>query len=365
MTRPDNGQPVIGALPAVALVSFVGLVGLTVAISGDTLGFDFMAYRDAAARVVEGRPLYDMTFEQVGGFGLFFYPPVFLPLILPFALLDPIVATWAWIGLSLLSFAVGIAILPVPSRTRWVIVLVAAFSWPFLYAVKLGQVGPILFLLFAAGWRWMDRPFVLGGTLALGTAIKLQPAVVLGWALVTGRWRAVLVAALFLVMLAIGVAIFADPSAWTDFVRLLAQLDDPMTNERNMSPGAVFLRLGASIELASVVQFANLAIVISLVVLAAFRAEPAASYLVAVVASQLVTPILWEHYAVLLLLPVAHLLSIGWRWAILIPLATSVALVTVTPPIVYPVAFYVTLIATLLAGWRPGGARRTASPVFG
>jgi hypothetical protein len=82
------------------------------------------------------------------------------------------------------------------------------------------------------------------------------------------------------------------------------------------------------------------------------------------VASQLVSPILWEHYAVLLLLPVAYLHSIGRRWALLIPLATAVALVTLTPPIVYPIAFYVTLIATLVAGWRPARAIPAATPSF-
>ena len=45
---------------------------------------------------------------------------------------------------------------------RWWIVLLAGLSWPFAYAVKLGQVGPILFLLFAIGWRWLDDPIRLG-----------------------------------------------------------------------------------------------------------------------------------------------------------------------------------------------------------
>ena len=44
-------------------------------------------------------------------------------------------------------------------------------------------------------------------------------------------------------------------------------------------------------------------------VFAALRRPPVASYLVAVVASQLLSPILWDHYAMLLLLPVAWLLD--------------------------------------------------------
>ena len=78
------------------------------------------------------------------------------------------------------------------SRTvRWWIVLLAGLSWPFAYAVKLGQVGPLLFLLFAIGWRWLDEPIRLGASAALGTAIKLQPGIIFVWAVLTGRFRAV------------------------------------------------------------------------------------------------------------------------------------------------------------------------------
>jgi hypothetical protein len=78
----------------------------------------------------------------------------------------------------------------------------------------------------------------------------------------------------------------------------------------------------------------------------------------------MVWPVVWEHYAMLLLLPVAYLLSIGWRWAAIIPLATATVLVAATPAIVYPIAFYATLIATVAAGVRPALAQRAAEPSF-
>ena len=78
-----------------------------------------------------------------------------------------------------------------------------------------------------------------------------------------------------------------------------------------------------------------------LVVLAAFRATPAASYLVAVVASQLLSPVLWDHYAMLLLLPAAWLLARGHAWAVAIPLATSVVALFIAPAAIYPAAFWV------------------------
>ena len=50
------------------------------------------------------------------------------------------------------------------------------------------------------------------------------------------------------------------------------------------------------------------------------------------VASQFISPVLWDHYAVILLLPTAWLLNRGQWWAALIPLATSNLLISVTPP---------------------------------
>jgi Glycosyltransferase family 87 len=365
MTRPEVRLPHVHALPVVAVAVFAGFLAFTIAIAGDTLGFDFLAYHAAASRVLNGQPPYDLSFDAVGGFGLFFYPPAFLPLVLPLGGLDASVATWAWTAILISAFAVGVAILPVSRSVRWWIVLLAGLSWPFLFAVKLGQVGPLLFLAFGAGWRWMDDPVRLGASAALGTAIKLQPGLILGWAILTRRWRAAAYGGLFLVVICLVVTLIVGTTPWTDFVTLMLKLADPISNERNTAPGAVMYQLGASRDAARLVQLASSAVAVTLVVVAALRATAVASYLVAVVASQLVSPILWDHYAMLLLLPVAYLLSIGWRWAVLIPLATAVALVTITPPIVYPIAFYVTLIATMIAGWRPVQSHRATEPSFG
>ena len=140
-------------------------VAATLAVAGDTLGYDFLAYHAAASRVLDGQPAYDTSFEAAGGFGLFYYPPTFIPLVLPFG---------AAAGADR-DRGRGSA-LPARrvrrrrrGRCRFAARALAhascspALSWPFLYAIKLGQVGPILFLLFAIGWRWVDtRPVVLG-----------------------------------------------------------------------------------------------------------------------------------------------------------------------------------------------------------
>ncbi len=112
----------------------------------------------------------------------------------PFALLPDDLGLWLWEGLAIASFLAGVAILPVRAGVRWGVLLLGALDWPLLYAVKLGQVGPLLFLLFAVGWRCLDRAVPLGLSMAAGAMIKVQPLILLVWAGLTGRWRAVGVA---------------------------------------------------------------------------------------------------------------------------------------------------------------------------
>jgi alpha-1,2-mannosyltransferase len=362
MDRDALGRLARTALPILALLSFAGGVAATLAVAGDTLGYDFLAYHEAIERVTNGGRLYDMSFTETGGFGLFYYPPTFAPLLLPFALLAEGPAIWAWIGLSLVAFVVGVAMLPVSRSVRWWILLLAGLSFPFVYAVKLGQVGPILFLAFAIGWRGMDDPVRLGTSAAAGAAIKLQPGLVLVWALLTGRSRAVVVGTVVLVALAAAATLMAGPSAWSDFFVLIRTVTDPIATERNLTPGAVAYQLGASATLATGVQLVSTVGLVAAFLAAIRWAGDEASYLVAVIASQLASPILWDHYAMLLLLPVAYLLSAGRWWALAIPLVTAWPLLGVTPPLAYPVVFWVTLLATLGVG---RAARRSTSAATG
>ncbi len=349
-------------LPAAAVVAFVSGAGLTLAVAGDTLGYDFLAYHAATARVLDGQPAYDTSFETAGGFGLFYYPPTFIPLVLLFGLLPAGVATWAWTALLVVGFAAGTAMLPVARSTRWLIVLLAGLSWPFLYAVKLGQVGPLLYLLAALGWRWIDRGGVVGLTGALGAAIKIQPGLILAWALLTRRWTALLTGAGVLLVLAAAATLVAGVQAWTDFLQLVTRVSDPITTPRNFTPGAVAYQLGLSRDLAAILQWASMALAVVALLGSALRQGAVTSYLVAVIASQLLSPILWDHYALLLLLPAAWLLDRGDRWAVLVPLATSIVLVGWIPPLVYPAAFWVTLLAVMAAGRRIARSATAAAP---
>jgi hypothetical protein len=117
-----------------------------------------------------------------------------------------------------------------------------------------------------------------------------------------------------------------------------------------VSPGAVAYQLGASQAMASVVQWAYVAGVAAITVHAWLRRDDVASLVVTAVASQVISPIVWDHYAVVLLLPVALVLDrLGRRgWPIvLLPLAGWLPLPW------YPVLFAI----GLLAAWAVGRPR--------
>jgi alpha-1,2-mannosyltransferase len=346
------------------LFAAVSAFTLIAAASTGTLGFDFLAYHQAANRLLDGQPLYDPTIQQTGGFGLFYYPPPFALAILPFAPVPGATAAWLWAALSIAAFFAGTAILPVRRDIRWLVVLLAALMWPFAYALKLGQVGPVLYLLFAVGWRRMDDPASLGVTAAVGAMIKIQPGIILAWAVMTRRWAAVVIGLGVLIAVAVlATAVAGGLDVWTTFVVLLRNVSDPITTPHNFTPGAIAYQLGLPSAAAATVQVASTIAVVTIVVATALRATAAASYLVAVVASQLVSPVLWDHYAMLLLLPVAWLLERGQLWAVVLPLVSSILTIGLTPPVAYPLLFWITLLAVAALGFRDARSPRELSGI--
>jgi hypothetical protein len=241
-------------LPFAALASLVIFVGLILLSAGSTLGYDYHAYANAADRLLHGQPLYDPSVNVAGGFAIYLYPPPFVLLALPFGLLPASIGPAVWIGAMAAAFAVGVALLPVQRDVRWAIVLLGGLSWPLAYSLKLGQVGPLLFLLFAAGWRWLDRPGRLGTAIALGTIVKVQPAILLGWAALNRRWRAVGIALLVLVVAAIGATLLTGLATWNDYVELLRRVSAPVTTAHNFTPGAIAFQLGAPEGIAGAIQ---------------------------------------------------------------------------------------------------------------
>ena len=335
------------ALPVLAILVPIVSVGAILVAAGNTLGYDYLMYDGAAHRLMSGGPLYDLSFSAPGPNGLFDYPPTFILAILPFAAaLSPHAASLAWIALLNLAFVAGVAILPVRRETRWAVLLLAGLSWPYLYAVKLGQLGPLLFLLYAIAWRWADRPAAAGLSAALGTAAKLQPLLLFGWALATRRFRAVAVGLGILVAGALLASVVAGPGAWQDWLGLISRVgSNALTSPQVLSIGAIAYRAGVGLPIASLVQWGSAAAAGAVALVAWVRYPAPIAIVVTAVASVLVSPIVWAHYAVILLLPVALLLERRQWWAAALPVVSWLPV-----DAIYPVVFAIGLLAPLAVG---------------
>jgi hypothetical protein len=236
-----------------------------------------------------------------------------------------------------------------------------------VYSIKLGQVGALVLMLFALGWRWLDRPGLLGTSIALGTIIKIQPALLIGWAAVTGRRRAAVVAVVVVALLAVLATGLAGPQAWLDEAALLGRVSRPIDTPHTYGVGRLAFEAGASASVALAAHWANLALVAVVVLFTVWRGNAVASYLSVVVATQFLSPILWDHYAIVLLLPVAWLLQRRRWWAAAIPLATStpLTLLGVDAPWLYPAAFWLTLLALAWEGMRESRSAARSEARFG
>lgn len=342
---------------ALAVAIAAAFLVLFVVNASYTFAFDYRAYELAAQRLLAGEPLYDLRFVTPGAFGLFFYPPPFVLLVLPFAVLPGQVGEWLWLSALTASGAIAVAILPVRPRVRIVTFALMATSWPFIFSVKVGQVGPILLLLFAIGWRSLHAPRVVGLVAALGAIIKIQPGLLLAWLVLVGRTRAAVLGLAVAVIVSAAVTLLVGPQAWLDLITLMQGLENPLTTPRNFSPGSVAVSLGAPLEVAALVQALTTAITLGLVVVTARRGYVERSYLIAIVATQLASPILWDHYAIVLALPLAWLLERRQWWAAAVPILQGPLVLNAVPPLVWLAGYAAIIIGVASLGARSSTAR--------
>ena len=70
-----------------------------------------------------------------------------------------------------------------------------------------------------------------------GAIVKVQPGLILGWAILTRRWGAVAAGAVVLVVIALGAAVLPGGLAiWVDYQVLLRNVGDPIRTPTTSRP---------------------------------------------------------------------------------------------------------------------------------
>ncbi len=286
----------LGVLPAALVLLVVG------GAIGHQFAFDFHgSIWEASRAVLHGRnPYPPPTLAGVAPGDRFVYPPavafVFIPLgVLPFPIAAALVT-----ALLLASIAATLYVLGVRD---WRCYGASYLAIPVLHDVRLGALTPLLALGLALVWRWRGQA---------RSAIPLAAVVVaklflwpLGvWLLATGRVR--------IARRAAGYGVIASAIAWTamgfaglaDYPRLL-QVLAASEQGRGYSPVSGLLALGLGATAARVVATAAGLVLLGGCVLVGRRGDDRRSLLLALAAALVLSPIVWLHYFVLLLVPIA------------------------------------------------------------
>jgi Glycosyltransferase family 87 len=299
---------------------------------------------DAGTAIVHGHSPYRPGFlaqqaavKRAGGiaigqttqhsFSIPLYPAPANVAIVPLGVLPFWLAAALFTCASLVAMIAGLWLLRVRD---WRCFALALLSWPFVYSIDLGALGPLLLLGIALIWRWRNRVIPPSVALATIVAVKIFPWTLGLWLLITKRYRALAAS----VAIAIGVTIIAW--ALIGFAGM-AQYPQMLANATFIQEGraaslvAVLIALGLG---SSFAQFVSVAVALLIVacawrIVSRPRGESAAFGLV-VIAALTASPIVWDHYLVLLFVPIALMsprLSPMWLLPGVAPLLYAISVV--------------------------------------
>src|SRR5215218_4760500 len=291
-------------------VRFMG--GILGRISTDAMNVhgDFDTFWRSARAFWQGRDVYATGAELKN-----LNPPLWVLLISPLGLLEPLVAYRCFVLITLFVTVGYLAWMAGKLRLRpvWAVIGTAMLllSSPLLATLALGQIYPILALLLVAAWvaDRRDKLSFCGGILGVVVALKPSLAPILLWPLVRRRWRTFGVALVCGAVATLVGAVVVGPGATLDWLRLLS----------DRSPGLIPYWDNASLPGAATRLFTEspfaqhvatwtwtipvaYALGIGAIVLTAARVRQGAEVglWALVAASLLASPIAWHNYLVLL-----------------------------------------------------------------
>lgn len=310
---------------------------------------DWEIFRAAARSVMHGHsPFTAVDPSALAHNDKFVYPPITALLIAPLAALPDTAGRMFVLLLTLACVPLALRLLGVRDWRCYGLALLTA---PVLDSVSLGALSSALLLGVSAAWRYRDRRHIAAACTAVTAVAKLFAWPLLVWLVATRRLRtAVGAAVLALVLLIAGWAAigFAGLSSYPHLLRVLSRVEAVQSYSI-----LGLLRLhGAA---ATVLTFLlALAVVIAVVLAARGDDGDRRALAVAVAGALIATPVLWLHYLVLLLVPIAltrprlsplwfaplafwvtplaHSDGSVWRTCFALAVAALIVLRTVAPP---------------------------------
>jgi hypothetical protein len=304
------------------VVALIGISTIMAAQHSAGWGYDFRAYYDAALRLLStGTPYQAETLAgpfRPGPADLYLYTPVPALLVVPLTWIGPDGATLTWLFIRLGLLLGACALMPVPRWVKLATLGISVISSQFLLDLNLGNVSLIVTFFAVVAWRWLDKP-VSGISIAASVTVRPAMGVIWLWWIVRRQWVAVTWtvlggAAIFLASLP-----FVGLDPWLQFVTVLRNISDVDGVLRNLGLGATALSLGLSEPVANLALIGGYVLAIGAILLS-LRRDREIGFSVTLMATLLLSPLMWDHYLTNLIVPGALLASRGRRWGVLLPL---------------------------------------------
>lgn len=348
--------------PAARWWLWAGLAAVTICFQGPDFarslrptpgeGVDFFQEWSSARSFFRGDPVYSdlsesadhfldlrvkLTYPQVP---VNTHPPTAILLLIPLAVLDYSDAFLLWNLLSLAAFALSLGLvlhelgIPISIRACLPIVVILLLCNPLRQQVNQGQFGGLLSLMVTGVWiaARSGRPMWAGALLGAAAAIKVFPGFLFLYFILRRQWTVVAAGALSLAALTgLAAAVFGMSTYATYIREVLPRVPKFRVLWQNSSLAGLACKLfdpdpesvnryGRVVCLWDRPEFANVAwglssaIVLTLTALVILRSRSQLAldraHGVSVTAMLLVSPVTWDHYFLLLLLP----LALVWQW---------------------------------------------------
>jgi hypothetical protein len=269
----------------------------------NSYSFDLrLAYIPAAEDVLRGASPYPGLHDAaLAGEHAYVYPPLLAFLVTPFTLLPAPAASVVAVLLLVAALGATLHLLGVRDWRCYG----ALLAWgPVFDGLQVASVSVALALLVALAWRFRERGLASGSVVGLVVALKLFLWPLAVWSFATGRLRAAL-GAIAVAALAIfvpwGAVGFAGLTEYPALLRKLAALEQ----HEGFSLVSAFASVGASTAAARALALAlGLALLLGCA-RAGRRGADARAFVLALAAALALTPIAWQHYFVVLAVPLA------------------------------------------------------------
>ena len=285
----------------------LGTLLVLVAISAreELLAWDVrFAYLPAAEAVLDGESPYpeldDPILEEQKGY---VYPPQLLLLLIPLTALP--------VGAVAILFAIGM--LALLGLTLYVLgvrdvrCFAAAVLWvPAISGVLHSNVSIPLAFALALLWRYRDAVWPSALALGLSVSAKLLFWPLFVWMLATRRLRATAAAVLIGLGVTLGAWAAIGFAGLLEYPDLLERLSE-IQSERSYSFAGIASALGLGEVAGAALMLAGGATLVGFCAVFARHGDEARSFTCAVAATLALSPVVWLHYLVVLLVPLAIL----------------------------------------------------------